>query len=128
MGAAAGIVTFIGAVGRKLGRERRGLLRRPDILGLKHFSRIFKHCNNPALLFFSFSSQYLSTEQEEMPHPQTGQEDSDGLLQCPKILLTCLRARISGGGRPPRKSRTDRPTDHQKSGRMKEGRRRPAES
>ena len=57
MGAAAGIVTFIGAVGRKLGRERvtaetaecgRGR-RRSDILALNHFSNIFEHCNNPAL-------------------------------------------------------------------------------
>ena len=41
---------------------------------------------------------YLSTEQEERPHPQTGQKGRDGLLQCPKILLTCFRAKISDGG------------------------------
>ena len=33
-----------------------------------------------------------------MPHPQTGQKGCAGLLQCPKILLTCFRARISAGG------------------------------
>ena len=30
-----------------------------------------------------------------MPHPQTGQKGSAGLLQCPRILLTCFRVRIS---------------------------------
>ena len=30
-----------------------------------------------------------------MPHTQTGQAGKAGLLQCPKILLTCLRAKIS---------------------------------
>ena len=49
----------------------------------------------PSSSCFSFLSQYLSTEQEEMPHPQTGQKGSAGLLQCPKILLTCFRERIS---------------------------------
>ena len=34
---------------------------------------------------------------DAMPTPQTGQKGSAGLLQCPRILLTCFRVRISGG-------------------------------
>ena len=30
-----------------------------------------------------------------MPHQQTGQKGSAGLLQCPRILLTCFIARMS---------------------------------
>ena len=30
-----------------------------------------------------------------MPHPQTGQKGSAGLLQCSGIILTCFRARMS---------------------------------
>ena len=44
---------------------------------------------------FTFSSQFLSTEQEEMPRPQTSQKGSAGLLPCSRILLPRLRERIS---------------------------------
>ena len=37
----------------------------------------------------------MSTDQEEIPHPQTRQKGIVGLLQCPIILLACFRARIS---------------------------------
>ena len=49
----------------------------------------------PSTSCFSFPSQYLSTERQVMPRPQTRQKGSAGLLPCPRILPTCFRARIS---------------------------------
>ena len=55
----------------------------------------FRTLPQPSTSCFSLPSQYLSTEQEEMPRPQTSQKGRAGLLQWPRILLTCSRARIS---------------------------------
>ena len=57
---------------RGRGRTYRGQAD-TDILALKQESWIIRYC-------FSFSSQYLSTEQEEKRRPQTGQKDSADLL------------------------------------------------
>ena len=66
-----------------------------DIFDLKHVNRIFGHCDNPLTAFLSglwvwhlllFSAQILAWKWERR---------STGLLQCPKILLTCFRARTS---------------------------------
>ena len=62
---------------------------RAGILALKHISRILGHCNNPALLVSHFSLK-------EMPSQQTSQKDGAVLLRCPRILLTCFRARMFG--------------------------------
>ena len=63
-----------------------------DILALKHVSRILGHCNNPALLVSHFQASISALE---MPRPQTRLKGR--LLKCPRILLTCFRARISEG-------------------------------
>ena len=49
-------------------------------------------CPTPNFLS-PFSNQYLTIEWEEMPHQQPYRKA--GLLQCPWILLTCFRARMS---------------------------------
>ena len=58
----------------------------------------FRTLPQPSTSCFSLPSQYLSTEQEEMPRPQTSQKGSAGLLPCSRILLPCLRERISDWG------------------------------
>ena len=60
-------------VGPRLGRLAT------DILAIKHVSRILRHCRDESEIHtscFSFSSQYLNTEQEERGRPQSGQKDS----------------------------------------------------
>ena len=72
------------------------------LLSLSDESNSLVHCW-VALQFetsgFSFSSQYLSTEQEERQQPQTGQKDSadfNSFLQCAKLLLSSLRLNMPG--------------------------------
>ena len=74
-----------------------------DILNLKHISRILGHCNNQALPFCLVCGRCISSN--SMLKYQIlvwkWETRSAGLLKCPRILLMCFRARISGPVRVP---------------------------
>ena len=67
---------------------------RSDTPDLKHVRRILGHYKNPALLVSHFQA-FVFEHWTGDATPTTRQKGSDELLQCPRILLTCFRARIS---------------------------------
>ena len=67
----------------------------PDIIALKHVSKVLRHCNNPDFLFLIFKPVFEHwAGGDATPTNRTEKQCSAGLLKCPRILLPYFRARM----------------------------------
>ena len=84
---------FSGCMGREREREGGG---GADILALKHESRILGQWSNPEYWFKEVPSQFSIGQTAQSLTCSTMEKPHTGLDDCPRILLSCFRARNSG--------------------------------